>query len=52
MKSLVAVSTKRYEIVFLVVPEAASGLNMVYLKILQAATVLASPGITVQYLLP
>ena len=34
VKSLVAVSTKRYEIVFLVVPEAASGLNMMYLKIL------------------
>ncbi len=52
VKSAMAVSTKRYEIVFLVVPEVASGLNMVYLKILQAATVLAAPGITVQYLLP
>jgi hypothetical protein len=44
----VTISTKRYEIVFLVVPKVATGLNMMDLKILQAATVLAAPAITVQ----
>jgi hypothetical protein len=52
VKSAMAVSTKCYEVVFLVVPEVASRLNMVYLKILQATTVLAAPGITVQNPLP
>jgi hypothetical protein len=47
-----AVRTKCYEIVFFVVPEESSGLNVVYLKMPQAATVLAAPGIAVQYSLP
>jgi len=47
-----AVRTKRYEIVFLVVTEQASELNMVYLKVLRATAVLAAPSITVQYCLP
>jgi hypothetical protein len=47
-----AVRTKCYEIVFFVVPETTSGLHMVDLEVLQAAAVLAAPGIAVQYLLP
>jgi hypothetical protein len=47
-----AVRTKCYEIVFFVVPEKTSGLYMVDLEVLQAATVLAAPGIAVQYSLP
>lgn len=52
MKFAVAVSTKRYEIGFLIVPEVASRSNVVNLKILHATTVLTSPGITIQNLLP
>lgn len=52
VKFRVAVSTKRDEIVFVVVSELASELNVVYLKVLQAATMLAAPAITVQYLIP
>jgi hypothetical protein len=47
-----AVRTKCYEIVFFVVPEKSSGLYMVELEVLQATTVLAAPGIAVQYSLP
>ena len=46
------VDTKRYEIVFLVVPEVASGTNMMDLEILRGTTMLAAPAVAVQYLLP
>ena len=52
VKSLMAVHTKRYEIVFLVVSKQASELNVVHLKVLQAAAMLAAPAITVQDPLP
>jgi hypothetical protein len=52
VKSRVAISAKRYEIVLLVVSETASGLNMMYLKVFQATTLLAAPTIAVQYFLP
>lgn len=46
------VDTKRYEIVFLVIPEVASGTNMMDLEILRGTTMLAAPAVAVQYLLP
>jgi hypothetical protein len=52
VKSPVAFSTNCYEIVFLVVSEATSGLNVMDLKILHATAVLTSPGITIQNGLP
>jgi len=52
MKSPVAVITKGYEIIFLVVPEAATELNMMDLKIFHATTMLATPAVAMQYLLP
>lgn len=52
MKSLVALSTKRYEIIFLVVSEVASELNVVDLKVLLATAVLAAPAVSVQNLFP
>lgn len=52
MKSRVAISTKRDEIVLLVVSETASGLNMMYLKVFPTTTLLAAPTIAVQYFLP
>jgi hypothetical protein len=52
VKSFMTVSTKRYEIVFLVVSEEASGLNMMYLKVFPTTTLLAAPTIAVQYFLP
>lgn len=52
MNSAMTVGTKRYEIVFLIIPKAATGLNMMGLKVLQAATMLAAPAITVQYPFP
>jgi hypothetical protein len=36
VKSAIAVRTKCYEIVFFVVPEKGSGLNVVYLKVPQS----------------
>jgi hypothetical protein len=47
-----ALSTKRDEIIFLVVSEAASKLNVVDLKILLATAFLAAPTISIQYPLP
>ena len=44
-----AVSTKRYEIIFLVVTEVASELDVVDLKVLLAAAFLATPAISIQY---
>jgi hypothetical protein len=44
--------TKCYEITFFVVPEMTSGLNMVYLEVLQAAAVLATPSIPLEYSFP
>jgi hypothetical protein len=44
--------TKCYEIAFFVVPEMTSGLNMVYLEVVQAAAVLATPSIPLEYSLP
>ncbi len=52
VKSLMAFSTKRREIIFLIVTEVTSVLNVVDLKILQAAAVLATPAVSVQYLFP
>jgi hypothetical protein len=52
VKSRVAISTKRDEIVLLVVSETASGLNMMYLKVFPTTTLLAAPTIAVQYFLP
>ena len=52
MNFRVAVYAKRYEIVFLVVPEAASGTNMMDLKILRGTTMLAAPAVTVEYFAP
>jgi hypothetical protein len=52
MKSSVAASAKCYKIVLLVVSEAASGLNVMDLKILHATAVLTAPGITIQNALP
>lgn len=46
IQSLVAFVTKRYEIVFAVVPKPATGLNVMDLKVFQAATMLAAPAIT------
>jgi hypothetical protein len=48
MKSRMTLGTKRCEIVFLVTPEQASESNVVYLKILHATTMLASPTIAIQ----
>jgi hypothetical protein len=47
-----AVITKCYEIVCFVVPEKTFGLHMVDLEILQAATVLAAPPVSLQYFFP
>lgn len=52
VKSPVALITEGYEIIFLVVSEETSKLNVMYLKILQAATMLATPAVSVQNLLP
>jgi hypothetical protein len=52
MKAPVTLITNRYEIVFLVASEAATGLNMVDLKVLQAAAMLATPAIADQYPVP
>jgi hypothetical protein len=48
VKFLVTVNTNGYEIVFLVVPEAATRLNMMNLKIFHATTMLATPAIADQ----
>jgi hypothetical protein len=45
-------SAKRYEIILQVAAEQASELNMVYFKILHAATMLAAPTIAIQNSLP
>ena len=47
-----AAGTKRYKILFVVVSKAASGLNVVDLKILKAATMSAAPPVAVQNCLP
>ena len=47
-----AASTKRYEIILLVAAEETSRLNVVYLKVFQAAAMLAAPPITGQNTLP
>ena len=47
VKPPMAVSTKRDEIIFLVVPEETSKLNVMYLKILQATALLAAPAISI-----
>jgi hypothetical protein len=47
-----ALSTKRYEIIFLVVSKVTSKLNVMDLKVLQAAAMLATPAVSVQYLFP
>lgn len=52
MKFGMSVHTKRYEIAFFIVPQEASRLNVMDLKPLRRATVLAAPAVTVQYLLP
>jgi hypothetical protein len=41
-----AVSTKRYEIIFLVASDLTSKLNVMYLKILQAAALLTAPVVS------
>jgi hypothetical protein len=45
VKPAMAVSTKCYEVAFLVVSEKPSGLNMVHLKVFHVATMLAAPGV-------
>jgi hypothetical protein len=45
-------STERYEIILLVATEETSRLNVVYLKVFLASTMLAVPAITGQDLLP
>ena len=52
MNFRMTVYAKRYEIVFLVVPETASGTNMMDLKILRGTTMLAAPAVAVEYFLP
>ena len=46
------VSAKRHEIAFFVIPEVASGLDMMHLEIFHAATMLAPPAVAIQDLLP
>ena len=48
VKPRVAVGAERYEIAFLVAPESASELNVVYFKILDVTTMLATPTIAIQ----
>ncbi len=52
MKFLMAIDTNRYEILFFVVPKAASELNMMDLEIFHAATMLATPAVAVEYFGP
>jgi hypothetical protein len=52
VKLSVAVNTKRYEVAFFVVPEVASGLDVVHLEIFRAATMLAAPAVAGEYLVP
>lgn len=52
MKFLVTISTKRYEVVFVVISQKTSGLNMMYLEAFQATAMLTAPSIALQYLLP
>jgi len=47
-----AVSTKRYEVIFLIVSEATSRLNVMDLKIFHTAALLATPAVAVQNPLP
>ena len=48
VKSLVTFSTKRHEIVFMVIPEEPSGPNMMNLKILKAPAILTTPSVALQ----
>jgi hypothetical protein len=52
VKLLVTFRAERFKVPFLVVPEMSSGLNMVYLEVLQAAAVLAAPRVALEYSFP
>ena len=46
------ISAKRHEIAFFVVSQIASGLDVMHLEIFHAATMLATPAVAVEYLVP
>jgi hypothetical protein len=48
VKLRMTVGTKRYEIILFVAPELASESNVVHLKVLHSATMLAAPTIAIQ----
>lgn len=47
VQSRMTVGAKRYEIIFLVVPELASELNVMYLKVSRGTAMLATPAIAI-----
>jgi len=47
VKSPVTLGTKRYEIIFSVITEVASELNVMYLEVLLTTALLAAPAVSV-----